>query len=77
MSCGEAQGLAPYLRTVVFTRVLTSSLLRARRTCELAGLGAQARREPDLMEWNYGGVVSQVWSSMQLAYREATGRTLS
>jgi broad specificity phosphatase PhoE len=27
---------------------------RARRTCELAGLGAKAQVEPNLMEWDYG-----------------------
>jgi probable phosphoglycerate mutase len=27
---------------------------RARQTCELAGLGATARVEPDLHEWDYG-----------------------
>lgn len=50
----EARALAACLRTVPFTRVLSSSLLRARRTCELAGLGAEAHTEPDLVEWNYG-----------------------
>ncbi len=34
--------------------VLTSPLLRARRTAELAGLGAAARPDDDLREWDYG-----------------------
>lgn len=39
---------------MVFGRVLTSPLCRARRTCELAGFGAAAQVEPDLQEWDYG-----------------------
>lgn len=50
----EAQALVPRLRTVQFTRILTSPLRRARQTCELAGLGAAASIDPDLVEWNYG-----------------------
>ena len=50
----EARALAPHLRTVQFTRILTSPLRRARQTCELAGFGAAAAIEPDLVEWNYG-----------------------
>jgi len=34
--------------------VLTSPLERARRTCEIAGLGAEAQIDPNLMEWDYG-----------------------
>jgi broad specificity phosphatase PhoE len=34
--------------------VLVSALQRARETCELAGVAANAIIEPDLVEWNYG-----------------------
>lgn len=51
---GEARGLALPLRDIAFSNVLTSPLLRAWQTCDLAGLGGAATLEPDLMEWNYG-----------------------
>lgn len=50
----NARGLADRLRAVKFSRVFTSPRQRARRTCELAGLGALAEVEPDLAEWDYG-----------------------
>lgn len=50
----EARALAPLLAQQQFTAVLSSPLQRARRTCELAGLGAQAQIEADLQEWDYG-----------------------
>jgi probable phosphoglycerate mutase len=50
----EARALAPYFGKIAFTRVLTSPRQRARRTCELAGLGAAAEVEPNLAEWGYG-----------------------
>jgi probable phosphoglycerate mutase len=50
----EARGLLPWLGSVRFARVFTSPRQRARRTCELAGLGSQAEIEPDLAEWDYG-----------------------
>jgi probable phosphoglycerate mutase len=50
----EARRLAPWLSAVQFTRVFTSPRQRARRTCELAGLGPRAEIEPDLAEWDYG-----------------------
>lgn len=49
-----AQALADRLREVTFDLVLTSPLQRARRTCELAGFGASAQADADLMEWDYG-----------------------
>jgi broad specificity phosphatase PhoE len=53
---GEAKArlLAPRLAGRRFALVLTSPLQRAARTCELAGFGAVAQREPDLYEWDYG-----------------------
>ena len=50
----DARKLAERLRAVKFSRVFTSPLQRARRTCELAGLGDFAEIEPDLAEWDYG-----------------------
>jgi len=49
-----ARRLEPVLAREHFTLVLTSPLQRARRTCELSGLGGVARVDPDLVEWNYG-----------------------
>jgi probable phosphoglycerate mutase len=49
-----AKLLAPILVRESFTLVLTSPLQRARNTCELAGLGARAEIDRDLMEWDYG-----------------------
>ena len=37
-----------------FVKVFTSPLQRAKRTCELAGFGAVAEIDCDLVEWNYG-----------------------
>jgi probable phosphoglycerate mutase len=51
---GEARRLAPLLATRPFDAVLVSPLQRARRTCELAGLGARAEVCNDLREWDYG-----------------------
>src|SRR6188768_1227814 len=50
----NATRLGERLRGLQFSRVLTSPLQRARRTSELAGFGAVATLDPDLVEWNYG-----------------------
>ena len=50
----NARRLAERLRGLNFTKVFTSPLQRASRTCELAGFGAVAEIDQDLVEWNYG-----------------------
>ena len=50
----DARKLAVRLGAVEFSRILTSPLQRARRTCELAGQGAAAEIEADAVEWDYG-----------------------
>ena len=50
----RAQKLGPALARWNFTRVLTSPLLRARETCEIAGYAGVAEICEDLREWDYG-----------------------
>ena len=50
----NARHLGNQLLARSFAKVFTSPLQRARRTCELAGFGAQAEVDRDLVEWNYG-----------------------
>jgi broad specificity phosphatase PhoE len=50
----DARELGARLGGLTFARVFTSPLQRARRTGELAGFGAQAEADADLMEWDYG-----------------------
>jgi len=52
----NARLLASRLRGLTFSRVFTSPLQRARKTCELAGFAAAAETDPDLLEWNYGEI---------------------
>jgi len=49
-----ARRLGERLKGLSVTKVFTSPLQRAARTCELAGFGAVAQFDPDLVEWNYG-----------------------
>jgi broad specificity phosphatase PhoE len=53
---GESDALAlkPRLKNMTFSKVFTSPLKRAVRTCELAGFGDRSEIDPDLAEWNYG-----------------------
>jgi broad specificity phosphatase PhoE len=50
----NAVRLGARLSGFMFAKILTSPLQRAKRTCELAGFGAVAEVDPDLLEWNYG-----------------------
>jgi broad specificity phosphatase PhoE len=50
----NARNLGERLKGLTFETVLTSPLQRARRTCELAGFGDQAKVDRDLVEWDYG-----------------------
>jgi broad specificity phosphatase PhoE len=50
----NASRLGERLKGLTFVKVLTSPLQRATRTCELAGFGAEAEIDRDLVEWNYG-----------------------
>ena len=49
-----AQELSARLKDLSFAKVFTSPLQRARQTSDLAGFGASAEADPDLMEWDYG-----------------------
>jgi len=49
-----ARRLRERLQELTFAKVFASPLQRAWRTCELAGFGAVAEVDPDLVEWNYG-----------------------
>lgn len=49
-----ARQLGERLKREKFTKVLTSPLQRATRTCELSGFGAVAEVDRDLVEWDYG-----------------------
>ena len=46
--------LGERLQGLDFEQVYSSPLQRARRTCDLAGFGAVAKSDADLLEWNYG-----------------------
>jgi probable phosphoglycerate mutase len=50
----RALQLGQQLRRFTFSRVFTSPLQRAAKTCELAGYGDIAQRDDDLVEWDYG-----------------------
>lgn len=50
----NARLLGERLRTIKFTKVFTSPLQRAARTCALAGFGAVAQTDANLVEWDYG-----------------------
>lgn len=50
----NARRLGERLAGLAFAKVFTSPLRRAARTCALAGFGAAAETDGELVEWNYG-----------------------
>ncbi len=50
----NARALGERLKGLKFGKVFTSPMLRARRTCELAGFGSGVEVDRDLVEWDYG-----------------------
>lgn len=50
----NAKRLGERLKGLTFTKVFTSPLQRASRTCALAGFGSAAEIDHDLVEWDYG-----------------------
>jgi broad specificity phosphatase PhoE len=50
----EARELGQRLCGIRFAHILVSPRQRARKTCELAGLGVGAEVDPELEEWRYG-----------------------
>jgi broad specificity phosphatase PhoE len=60
----HARQLGERLQGFSFARVCTSPLQRASKTCELAGFGAGAEVDPDLVEWDYGRFEGKVTSDV-------------
>lgn len=50
----HARQIEAQLSRFSFSRVFTSPLQRASKTCELTGFGASAEVAADLLEWDYG-----------------------
>jgi broad specificity phosphatase PhoE len=69
----QAEALRAQLAAHHFAMVLTSPAQRARRTCELAGLGGAAIVEPNLAEWDYGAYEGRATEEI---HRERPGWSL-
>jgi broad specificity phosphatase PhoE len=61
----QARLVGEALRGRSFGLVLTSSLRRARETCELASFGAVAQVREDLVEWDYGEYEGQTTAEIR------------
>lgn len=60
----EARALGSVLSGVRFDLVLSSPMLRSRRTAELAGFD-DFRLDPDLCEWDYGSLEGRTTAEIQ------------
>ena len=64
----RAEELRQYLSNTTFERVLVSPMQRARETCEIAGLAANAQIEQGLREWDYGESEGKTTQEMRAQY---------
>ncbi len=61
----QARNLGKKLASLQFTRCFTSPLLRAAKTCKLAGFAETAESDADLLEWNYGDYEGRTTSAIR------------
>jgi broad specificity phosphatase PhoE len=61
----QARDIGRLFRGQRFGVVLTSPLLRARKTCRLAGYGDNAVVDPNLQEWDYGEYKGRTTAEIQ------------
>jgi broad specificity phosphatase PhoE len=60
----QARALGALLGNVEFGRVLSSPMLRSRKTAQLAGLGS-VEEDADLREWDYGDLEGRTTAEIQ------------
>jgi broad specificity phosphatase PhoE len=68
----QARALGRRLKGHPFGLVLTSPLSRAAETAELAGVGAIAIPDPNLMEWDYGAHEGRTTAEIRGGYPDWT-----
>jgi broad specificity phosphatase PhoE len=66
----RALKMRDFLAGTTFAKVVTSPMQRARETCEIAGLGAQAIVEEGLREWDYGEAEGKTTKEMREKYND-------
>jgi broad specificity phosphatase PhoE len=66
----RALKMRDFLAGTTFAKVFTSPMQRARETCEIAGLGAQAIVEEGLREWDYGEAEGKTTKEMREKYND-------
>jgi probable phosphoglycerate mutase len=66
----RAVKLGEYLKSTAFAKVLVSPMSRARETCEIAGLSAQAVVDQGLMEWDYGEAEGKTTPELRAMYHD-------
>ncbi len=64
----RAEELRDHLKDTHFAKVLVSPMGRARETCDIAGFGAQAVVDQDLLEWDYGEAEGKTTQDMRARY---------